>query len=381
MPDPKEPANPQLKDLFDRALVAELAQRLHAAHAPLDPDAFQKDATHNLEALELKQRSAQICAALGRHLPAGFEDAVAVLQQAMGPDDGGGGLEGFDGFAFMPFLDFIAAYGLEKPHAALDAMEYMTRYFSAEFAVRPFILRYPDQALPRLLRWTAHPDWRVRRLASEGSRPRLPWGQRLPPFVKDPAPVIDLLDRLYADENLVVRRSVANNLNDIAKDHPDLAADTAKRWWAAGDKDARWTVGHGLRTLIKQGHRGALAVLGFAGGDRIEPHDFCVVPQTVAVGGTVHFSLRLVSRENEAVRLVVDYALHRVLANGKKARKVFKLKQVELRPGEAVDLAGKQTFRQLSTRTYYPGPHAIEILANGRSLGTHAFELTHPTGA
>ena len=131
-----------------------------------------------------------------------------------------------------------------------------------------------------------------------------------------------------------------------------------------------------MRTLIKQGHRDALAVLGFAGGDRVEPHDFCVAPQTAAVGGTVHFSLRLVSREKEAVRLVVDYALHRVLANGKKARKVFKLKQVELRPGEAVDLAGKQTFRQLSTRTYYPGPHAIEILANGRSLGTRAFELT-----
>ena len=144
-------------------------------------------------------------------------------------EDNSGGLEGYNGFRFMPFLDFVAAQGLDNPDIALDSLEKMTLHFSAEFAIRPFILQHPDITLPRLTEWTSYQDWRVRRLASEGSRPRLPWGIQLKPFISDPSFIIGILNQLYNDSNLVVRRSVANNLNDIAKDNPKLAVDT-KSW-------------------------------------------------------------------------------------------------------------------------------------------------------
>ncbi len=365
----------QLKTLFDTAVIEDIAGRLHSAYAPFDRTAFARDAGEGLDALELKQRSQNICAAMIRHLPSDFAEATSILLQAMGQDDGSGGLEGFTGFRFMPFLDYVAEQGHESPEIALDVLEQMTLFFSAEFAIRPYILADPERTLARMLAWAEAKDWRVRRLASEGSRPRLPWAPRLPLLIKDPSPVLPILDRLHNDPHLVVRRSVANHLNDIAKDHPDFAAATARRWWASGDEDSRWTVQHGLRTLVKQGHPEALEVLGFRGGADIELEDFVLEPGTVEIGSSLEFSFSLISRENEEVRLAIDYALHRVLKNGKKGRKVFKLTVTELAPGESQSFTKRQAFRQLSTRTYYPGTHRIEILANGRVVGGADFAV------
>lgn len=365
----------QLKNIFNQQVIADLAQRIKKISPSFNKVAFEQKANHNLDELELKQRSTQICNALQTYLPPEFEQAVAILIQAMGENNGSGGLEGYDGFRFMPFLDFVAVQGLEQPDLALDSLEQMTLHFSAEFAIRRFILNHPNKTLPRLMQWTSHPDWRVRRLASEGSRPRLPWGQRLEPFIKDPSFVIKILNQLFNDPNLIVRRSVANNLNDIAKDHPNLAVETAQQWWNSGDELAQWTVGHGLRTLIKQGHQGALSILGFTGGDQVQVADFQFNPEVVMIGEELSFSFKLISQESNNVNLVVDYILHRILANGKTAQKVFKLKKVTLAPSEKTTLTGKHKFKQLSTRTYYPGIHSIELIANGHSLGKYDFEL------
>ena len=364
-----ESSSYQLKTLFDAALVGEIADRLQTAHAALDRDAFVHAAVRDLDELELKQRSARICEAMIEHLPADFHEATTILLEAMGEADESGGLEGFSGFLFMPFLDYVAERGLGDSRRALDVLERMTLYFSAEFAIRPYLLADPKKTMARMLEWASAEDWRVRRLASEGSRPRLPWAFRLKPLIKDPSPVLPILDRLHDDPHLVVRRSVANHLNDLAKDHPDLAVATARRWWASETEGARWTVRHGLRTLVKQGHAGALEVLGFRGGDRLDLEGFALQPARVEIGGRVEFGFTLISRERSAVRLAVDYALHRVLKSGKQARKVFKLAVVEMAPGESRHFEGRQAFRQLSTRTYYPGTHRIEILVNGRSAG------------
>ena len=376
MAENKTASTTQLKTLFDASVVDDLAGRVAARWPAFDRVGFRKAALDGLDRLELKARSAQIAAALAESLPEDFEAAAEILTDAMGRDDGTGGLEGFQGFRFMPCLDFVALRGLDRPDAALAALECMTVHFSAEFAIRPFILEHPDETLPRLMAWSGHRDWRVRRLASEGSRPRLPWAQRLPPFVADPSPVIAILDRLHADPHEVVRRSVANNLNDIAKDHTDLAVETARRWQAGGGAGSAWTVRHGLRSLVKRGHSGALALLGYSGGNKVEVEDLAIAPAMARIGGAASFSFTLVSRETEEVRLVVDYALDRMLAGGKRAKKVFKLSQVTLAPGEAVALKGTQRFRQLTTRTHYPGPHAIEILINGAARAAVGFELS-----
>ena len=369
-------SNNQLKTIFNQEVITDLAQRIKKVFPSFDSIGFEQDANYNLENLELKQRSTQISTALTSYLlPSEFEKAASILIQAMGEDDKSGGLEGYNGFRFMPFLDFVAVRGLDNPDIALDSLEKMTLHFSAEFAIRPFILQHPDITLPRLLNWTSHKDWRVRRLASEGSRPRLPWGIQLKPFIENPSFVIGILNQLYNDTNLIVRRSVANNLNDIAKDNPELAVETAQSWWDSGEEIARWTVRHGLRTLIKQGHQEALSILGFIGGDNIRVENFQFQTSLVMIGDELNFSLLLVSEELKNVRLIVDYILHRVLANGKLSKKVFKLRQIELLPGEQISLSGKHKFKQLSTRTYYPGIHSIELIVNGRSVGKYDFEL------
>jgi 3-methyladenine DNA glycosylase AlkC len=363
------------KTLFDKQLVERIGDRIAGAYSEFDQSGFITEAVEGLDDLELKARSAHICAAFAKRLPADFSAAVEVLLQAMGEDDGSGGLEGFEGFHHMPFLDFVAAHGTGHPDTALDALERMTLFFSAEFAIRPFLARYPDKVMVRLYPCSRADDWRLRRFVSERTRPRLPWASRLPALIEDPSPMFDFLERLHDDPHLVVRRSVANHLNDIAKDHPDPAVELAASWAAKGGEEGMWTVRHGLRTLIKQGHPGALALLGYRAVDAVRVETLSLTASQVAIGDTLHFSFTLVSEERDPVKLVIDYALHRELANGKRGRKVFKLAKRTMAPGERVVIDGKQSFQQRSTRTYYPGAHAIEILINGQAAQQCAFEV------
>ena len=374
MPDKNE--SPQLlKTLFNRVVIEHIADKVTSVWPSFDGEAFIQRSLRDFENLTLKQRSAQIADSIQEYLGVDFEKAAGLLLQAMGEDNGSGGVEGLSDFAYLPYLDFVERHGLDFPEFSLKVLEQMTLFFSAEFAVRPYILSYPELAMDYLIGWSEHKDWRVRRLASEGSRPRLPWGIQLKPFVQNPAATIMILNKLYNDENLIVRRSVANHLNDIAKDHPNVVVETAKRWWRSNNDDAQWTVKHGLRTLVKKGNTSALAVLGFKEVNNISVDSFTVSPQKARIGGEVAFQFRLTSGEAESCKLVVDYALERPLANGKKAKKVFKLKTFTIAPKETAPLQAKQAFKQLSTRTYYAGTYAIEVLVNGRALSRKEFEV------
>ena len=367
------------EDMFNVQMIEELAARMVAVHESFPAERFIEMASEGLEPLELKARSAHIREALRANLPEEIEDAIALLVASMvaDGDDGTGGVEGVRGFRHMPALDFVAAYGLEHPELSLDAIETMTLYFSAEFAIRPFIRRYPEVTMARMLEWAEASDWRLRRLASEGSRPRLPWAKQLSAFIEDPSTTVEILDLLYDDSSLTVRRSAANHLNDISRDNPDVTIEVARRWMEDASEGAAWTVKHALRTLVKKGNADALAILGFAGGDAVEVEDFSLEPPEVKLGEevTFSFSLALAEEEEEEVSLVVDYALHRALKNDRVGRKVFKLGKLDLSPGATATFEKKHAFRQLSTRTYYAGEHKIEILINGRSAGIWSFDV------
>lgn len=378
-PPPEQPAYPALRDLIDRAVVDDLGRRIAAAAPSFDRRRFGRRAMRGLDALPLMARSAQIADALSEALPADFAAACAIVVEAMGDpgpaDPAGGSTE----LRHMPCLDFVARHGLSSPEAALPALAAMTRHFSAEFAIRPFIVHHRRLAWPAIEAWAADPDWRLRRLASEGTRPRLPWGTRLKALIDDPAPVIALLDGLHDDRIEIVRRSVANNLNDIAKDHPALAVATAARWVDDGGDRSRDTVRRGLRTLVKHGDADALSLLGFAGGTAVRVESASITPAQPRIGEKARLAIDLVSHEAVATRLVVDFALVRVLARGGIGRKVFKLTECELAPGARVHLEKTFDFRQRTTRTYFDGPHAFVILVNGREAGTVDFGL-RPAG-
>jgi 3-methyladenine DNA glycosylase AlkC len=365
------------ENIFNEEMIEALAGRVATAYPEFASEAFARAALDGLEPLELKARSEHIRDALRAHLPQDPEEAIALLVASMfaEEDDGTGGVEGMGGFRHMPALDFVPTYGLENPEHSLDAIEKMTLYFSAEFAIRPFIRAHPEVTMSRMLAWAEDRDWRLRRLASEGSRPRLPWAKQLQAFIKDPSPTIEILDLLYDDTNLVVRRSAANHLNDISRDNPEVALDVAQRWMDGASKEAAWTVKHAMRTLVKKGNPDALAMLGFSGGDAVEIEDFSLEPLEVKLGDDATFSFTLTSEEEDNVALIVDYALHRALKNGKVGRKVFKLGKVELEPGKQSSFSKTHSFKQLSTRTYYAGEHKIEVLLNGRAAGIWSFEV------
>jgi 3-methyladenine DNA glycosylase AlkC len=255
-----------LKDLLDREAVECLGHNLALVHRAFDADAFRRTALDGLKPLAILQRGQHLAQALRAHLPPGYEDAIAVLLRSLTPpltrtDDLGLGV-----FFYLPHVCFVATYGLDAEHnegrdpfeVSMRAQYELTRRFSAEFSIRPFLIRWPERTLARLRQWTDDPDPHVRRLCSEGTRPRLPWARRIPDFIRDPRPALPILETLKDDPDLYVRRSVANHLGDIAKDHPALVFELCERWLEGADAGRRWLIRHAVRHPAKRGVKAAL---------------------------------------------------------------------------------------------------------------------------
>ena len=359
------------KNMFREETVRQLAEALAAAGS-FDVEAFLADAITGLDDLELKNRVRHLSSVLRSHLDPDFRLAVAHILRALPPPLSQA--EGVTaGFILWPMCQFVEDHGLQDPEASIPALYELTRRFSAEFAIRPFLLHYPERTLAKLSEWALDPDQHVRRLVSEGSRPRLPWGLRLQPLVDDPTPILPLLEQLRDDPEEYVRRSVANNLNDIAKDHPEVVVDTCRRWLDGASKNRQRLVRHALRTLIKAGHPGALELLGF-GPARIEVLEFDG-PNECRQGSAAKLSLRLRSTAEDRQKLVIDYAFHFPGARGEFNRKVFKWCTRELSPGEELSTSRQHSFKTVSTRVTRPGAHRFELLINGRSVTEHELEL------
>jgi 3-methyladenine DNA glycosylase AlkC len=355
-------------------LAQALAQQIAAVHPAFDRDAFVQRIAAEVEQLELKGRVALIAAALREHLPPDYPAALAILRAMFGPELASEQGMFNEGYAMMPIAYFVEHYGTEHFDESIAAIYEITKRFSSEFAIRPYLERYPQRTLDVLRAWTADPNAHVRRLVSEGTRPRLPWATRLTCFAADPAPVLDLLEQLKRDPSPYVRKSVANHLNDLLKDHRELALAVLTRWQADATPETQGIIRHALRNLVKQGDPAALELLGIA-QPQVTLLNLTLEPERLRLGESLRLALTLRSDSEADQKLVIDYIIHFVKANGKTQPKVFKLRTLELHAGATLTLEKQHSIRPITTRRHYPGQHRLEVQVNGAILGGADFTL------
>lgn len=355
-----------LKNMYSPELVARLAAACARADNSFNSHAFtQAVFDAQWPQRELKDRMRHITRMLGQFLQGDYSQQLATLYAAS---------PGFGGFTAVLFSDFIEVYGLEYPEISIPGLADFTLLCSSEFAIRPYLIRYPERLLEQCLIWAEHENEHIRRLASEGTRPRLPWGQDVPWIKKNPAIVLPILEKLKNDTSEYVRRSVANSLNDISKSHPELAIETALRW-KGKSKPTDKLLKHALRGLLKKGHPTALGIFGFA----VVPfkvHRFSLSTDQIRIGDKLSFELEIEhNAPKNAALFRLEYAVHYVKANGSRSVKVFQILERELQAGEKLALKRQQAFADLTTRKHYPGEHELAIHLNGQAIGRASFLL------
>lgn len=367
-----------LKDqLFNPEKVEYLATLIRQVHPPFAQQAFRQEVIEVFPELELKERIVHITTCLHTHLPQHYPDALQILLDALPPPlDPSKTDDDFGDFIFAPLSLFVATYGCTAAYLAisLPALKAMTMRFSVEDAIRYFINAFPDETMAFLIDCAAADNYHVRRLVSEGTRPKLPWAQKLLIHYSRPLPV---LDALYADPTRYVTRSVANHLNDISKLDPDLVINTLQRWQESQrqrEKEMAFITKHALRTLVKQGNPDALQLLGFGDEPDIDITTLVTTTPQVNIGDAFEFSLTLHS--NKQQKLLVDYQMEFASDGNKRSKKVFKLKQLELDAGEVVTINKKHPMRLMTTRRLVPGEHRVILLVNGQVCGSLTFDLT-----
>lgn len=369
-----------LKNQYGPEIPRRIAAMIAGAWPEFAAKAFVRDCLEGYDALELTARARHITRALRRHLPDDYPQAVDVLVRSLGPpldaEPGDGQGAGMGVFVYLPHVYFVAEHGLDHLEESLAAQHALTQRFTAEFSIRPFLQRHPEATLARLHAWTRDPSHHVRRLVSEGTRPRLPWAGRLRAFQRDPAPVLALLEKLKDDPSLYVRRSVANNLNDIGKDHPALLAEVARRWLRGATPERRWVVEHALRSAIKRGDKAALGVLGFGKQAEVHLGALAIEPARVAIGGKVRVAFEVTNTGSRAQAVLVDLRVGFVKADGSLSPKVFKLKQATLAPGGTLAVAKTVSLAEMTTRRHYPGRHTLEAVVNGEAHVLGGFDVT-----
>jgi 3-methyladenine DNA glycosylase AlkC len=366
-----------LKTFFSPALVRRLADEILRVHPRFSLRAFVKDASAGLDELELLDRGKHIAAALARHLPATYPDAIEVLLRSLGPEHATDELVGVGmaPFFYLPHVLFVAERGLHHFDLSMRAQYELTKRFSAESSIRPYIAQDPERTFAVLGAWAHDRNAHVRRLVSEGTRLRLPWAMRVTWLDRNPARVIALLDLLKDDPTTLVRRSVANNLNDLGKVHPGLLIETCALWLHAASPERRALVEHALRSAVKRGEPGVLRLLGFGRKPAVALEDVRFQPRRVAIGGHVAMSFTLRSTGKTTQDLLIDLAVHFVKARGNRSPKVFKLKRVALPARGRVDLATKISLAVHTTRKPHPGRHPVFVLVNGEAMGAGAFDV------
>lgn len=367
-----------LKNHFGADVVRRLATELATASSAFNPKSFTRDALRGFDALELLDRGRHLARVMQQHLPGDFERAVDIILATLPERKEPAG--GMASFFYLPHTDFIRQFGLAHFEPSMRGLHALTQVFTGEQAIRPFLDQHEARTLAQLHEWTRDGSEHVRRLVSEGTRSRLPWAPRLRSFQRDPAPVIELLELLKDDPALYVRRSVANNLNDIGKDHPKLLVQTTAAWMQNASAERRWIVQHALRSSVKKGDPAALKVLGFSGPVSLEIEQQAISPTRPAMGGKVLVSLTLKNPSRRAQNAVVDLVVHFVKANGSTTPKVFKLAVLELQAGASQPVRKTISLADLTTRKHYPGKHRIELQVNGVVQPLGAFTLTGARG-
>lgn len=374
------------KDTFNNQFIDRFADRLQLIVGHFDRSDFAHRITGgDWENKAYKQRVNHMASVMGTILPRDYKEAVALLLDLLDKER-----EHLPDFSKIDDKDFqlltleygaildsyIAQYGLHDFETSVKAIEKITQFTTCEFCVRPFIINYPNDMMKQMLAWSTHEHWGVRRLASEGCRPRLPWGMALPHLKADPAPILPVLENLKNDPSRFVRLSVANNLNDIAKDNPETVIDLAKRWHGAS-KEVDWVVKHGCRTLLKQGNPEVMALFGFdAGVKNIAVTDLQIQTPQVRVGNFLAFSFNLLNNRAARTKIRLEYAIYYQKANGTLTKKVHKISEKEYAGNSATTVNRKHSFRVVTTRKLHPGLHQVAVVINGNEMGKLDFYLS-----
>jgi len=351
-----------MKDMYNQESLRRLALGIHSVHSSFRVDEFLEstmDKTWN--ELELNDRTRKISVTLGHYLPTDYREAIYVLDKVVANHA--------NEFMGVVFPEFVEEYGQDKINwdISIGALERYTLYSSSESAVRPFIINNEGRMMQQMYEWSKHENEHVRRLASEGCRPQLPWAQSLPKFKQDPSLILPILEQLKTDPSPYVRKSVANNLNDISKTHPDLVTKLAKDWYGENEF-TNWIVKHGCRTLLKKGNRDVLAIFGYHDSIAIDVTNFAQSTTSISIGDDITFSFTVYVKEPTKIRL--EYGVDYVKSNGKRNRKIFQISEVSMKENEKKAYIKKHSFADLSTRKHYPGTHSITIIVNGVSRGT-----------
>ncbi|WP_248752050.1 DNA alkylation repair protein [Pseudomonas sp. MWU15-20650] len=360
---------PALKEIFNVERLQHIATEMTAVYPAFDAKGFLQHAQAGLAELSVMQRMARVSESLHAVIPLDYPQTLKRLY-ALAPR-----LNSAFVSLFLPH--FVASYGLDDFKRSMAALKYFTSFGSSEFAIRAFLQQDLHRTLTVMQQWAHDDNEHVRRLASEGSRPRLPWSFRLADVQANPRLCASILDNLKADSSLYVRKSVANHLNDITKDHPDWVLSLIESW-DLGNPHTAWIARHALRSLIKQGNSRALTIMGAGAKAEVTIDQLTITPAVITLGERINLSFNLESTATHAQKLVVDYAIDYVKSAGHSASKVFKLKAFTLGAGERQHLSRGQHIRELTTRKHYPGKHAVHVLINGEKLGSAEFELLKP---
>jgi len=356
-----------LKDNFDRPTVELLAERFDRLHDGFDSHAFTSSLLDEFPSLELKDRINLIADRLAHDLPADYEAALAMVVQVA--------VDGVDGWAAWPLCSFVERHGVASPVPSLEAMPALTKRWSCEFAIRPFLDDHLELTLEYLRQWVLDSDEAVRRLPSEGTRPLLPWGPKVAALTNDPQIGLEFLNALRHDESEAVRRSVANHLNDVAKAEPDLVVSVLAQWSDETYPVDERMVRHALRTLVKNGHPGALSLLGYETDPAVDVTEFACQPSRVSLGDQVTLTAQLTSTSEQEQLLVIDFVIHHVKASGATSTKVFKWKTEQLAAGETIHLSKRRRIQTATTRRYHAGEHRVDLQVAGQVLASTHFDL------
>jgi 3-methyladenine DNA glycosylase AlkC len=363
-----------LKDLYSPSFYKNLANTLAVVMPSFNKQRFiYQIFTDAFNDKELKARMRHTSEVLHGFIPADFRGAAKVIEKLIAQLKKSG--TGEDSLEYMFIPDYIEVYGIDEFEPAADALEAVTQFVSCEFAVRPFILKYESRMISRMIKWSKHKNFKVRRLASEGSRPRLPWAMAIPFLKKDPASILPILESLKNDPSEWVRRSVANSINDIAKDHPDLVITLARKWKGIS-KETDAIIKHGSRTLLKSGHAEILSHFGLK-ADQLHISAFRILTSKVSMGKELTFSFEVSNESKKKQTVRLEYGLYYLKANGQWAKKVFKISEKPVGPGVRLTVERKQSFRKITTRVFYPGKHKLSIIVNGEEKGSKTFELVY----
>ncbi len=362
------------KEYFDRAAANALAAQVGRVTKSFDQKKFVRLAVKGLDELEFNGRVVNFSNALAETLPSSRPRAMAILNKSL-PDPLPDCENVTDGYLQWPVGQFIADYGVDCFEESMELMIEMTQRFSAEYAIRPFVERYPEEIFKRLLKLTRHKSPHVRRLCSEGIRTRLPWGRKLTALIDDTSPIWPILEKLRDDDEIYVQKSVANNINDIAKDHPEQVVKRLKTWKKGSTPARDWVIKHALRTLIKDGNADALAIVGYGPPKKLKAQ-LSASPKSVKIGESVELQVDLISGHGRSQSLLVDYAVHYVRKNGSANAKVFKWKSIEILPDSSQTLKKKHSLKTTTIRALYPGEHVVELQVNGQRLASTKFKLT-----